>query len=111
MPKKTKIAIHGIGAVGGYFGGLLAEKYLNSEEIEIIFIARERSAKVINEKGLKIITPDSEKIIFPHLVTNNPEEIGQIDYLICSVKSYDLAESLIPLKDCIHSHTVILPLL
>lgn len=111
MPKKTKIAILGIGAVGGYFGGLLAEKYLNSNDVEIIFIARERTIKTIKEKGLKIITHDSEKIIFPNLVTNDPNEIGQVDYLICCVKSYDLAESLIPLKNCIHPQTVILPLL
>lgn len=111
MSKKTKIAILGIGAVGGYFGGLLAEKYFNSETVEIIFIAREKTIKIIKEKGLKIITPQKEKIIFPHLVTNNPTEIGQIDYLICCVKSYDLADSLIPLKNCIHSETKILPLL
>lgn len=111
MSKKTKIAVLGIGAVGGYFGGLLAERYLNSEDIEIIFVARERSIKIIKEKGLKIITPQQEKIVFPSLVTNNPKEIGQIDYLICSVKSYDLEESIIALKDCIHSQTVILPLL
>ncbi len=111
MPKKTKIAILGIGAVGGYFGGLLAEKYLISEDVEIIFIARERTIKIIKDKGLKIITPQEEKIIFPHLVANDPAEIGQIDYLICCVKSYDLAESLIPLKNCIHSQTILLPLL
>ena len=109
--QKTRIAILGIGAVGGYFGGLLAERYLNSEEVEIIFIARERIIKIIKDKGLKIITPQEEKIIFPHLVTDNPAEIGQIDYLICCVKSYDLAESLIPLKNCIHSQTILLPLL
>lgn len=111
MSKKTKIAVLGIGAVGGYFGGLLAEHYLNSEEAEIIFIARERTIKIIKEKGLKIITPDSEKIIYPSLVTNDPTEIGQIDYLICCVKSYDLAESLRPLKNCIYPQTIILPLL
>ena len=110
MPK-TKIAILGIGAVGGYFGGLLAEKYLHSENVEIIFIARERSAKIIKEKGLKIITPQNEKIVFPHLVSNDPKEIGKIDYLICCVKSYDLAESILQLKECIHPNTIILPLL
>lgn len=111
MPKKIKIGILGIGAVGGYFGGLLAEKYFNSKEVEIIFIARERSVRIIKEKGLKIITPQQEKIVFPHLISSNPKEIGTVDYLICCVKSYDLAESIIEFKDCIHSKTVILPLL
>ncbi len=111
MPEKTRIAILGIGAVGGYFGGLLAERYLNSGDIEIIFIARERSVEVIRKKGLKIITPTSEKIVFPHTVSNDPEKMGRIDYLICCVKSYDLAESLLSLRSCIHSRTIILPLL
>lgn len=111
MAKKTKIAILGTGAVGGYFGGQLAEKYSQSKDVEIIFIARENTAKIIKERGLKIITPNSEKIVFPKLVSNNPKEIGEIDYLICCVKSYDLVESLIAFKNCIHSNTVILPLL
>lgn len=111
MPKKTKIGILGIGAVGGYFGGQLAEKYFDSEEVEIIFIARERSVRIIKDKGLKIITPLKEKIVFPHLISNNPKEIGAVDYLICCIKSYDLAESIAEFKDCIHSQTVILPLL
>jgi len=111
MAKKTKIAVLGIGAVGGYFGGQLAEKYFNSEEIEIVFIARERSVKIIKEKGLKIITPQQEKTVFPYLISNNPKEIGQVDYLICCVKSYNLVESIAELKECIHSQTIILPLL
>ncbi len=111
MSKKTKIGILGIGAVGGYFGGLLAEKYFNSEKIEIIFIARENSSKIIKEKGLKIITPSEEKIVFPHLVSHNAEDVGQLDYLICCVKSYDLEESLVQIKNCIHQNTIILPLL
>lgn len=111
MSKKTRIGVLGIGAVGGYFGGLLAEKYLNSNDVEIIFIAREKSAKIIKEKGLKIITPTEEKIVFPHLAASNEKDIGQLDYLICCVKSYDLEESILLYKDCIHSKTVILPLL
>ncbi|HEY0031186.1 MAG TPA: 2-dehydropantoate 2-reductase [Bacteroidia bacterium] len=111
MSKKKRIAILGIGAVGGYIGALLAEKYRNSTDIEIIFIARERTVEIIQAKGLKLITPHNEKIVFPHLVSNDPKEIGSIDFLICCVKSYDLTESLIPLKECIHPGTVILPLL
>jgi 2-dehydropantoate 2-reductase len=110
MPKK-RIAILGIGAVGGYFGGLLAEKYFESDTVEIIFIARERTVIAIKKNGLKISTPHSQKIVFPDLISNIPSEIGKIDLLICAVKSYDLVESLIPLKECIQPETFILPLL
>ena len=35
-----KIAIVGIGGVGGYYGGLLAKQYSDDENVEIVFIAR-----------------------------------------------------------------------
>jgi 2-dehydropantoate 2-reductase len=111
LSQPVKIAILGTGAVGGYFGGLLAEKYFNSKEVEIIFITRPVTEQVIKEKGLKIISQSNEKVVFPNLVSSDPKRIGQIDLLICCVKSYDLEESLIPLSDCITSETIILPLL
>jgi 2-dehydropantoate 2-reductase len=111
MPQKTRIGILGLGGVGGYFGGLLAAKYYHSAEAEVIFIARPATEKIIREKGLKLITPMSETIIHPDLISGNPEIIGELDFLICSVKSYDLEESLIPLSPCITTQTTILPLL
>lgn len=111
MSEKIRIGILGLGGVGGYFGGLLAEKYLGSDTTEIIFIARPATEKIIKEKGLKLIIPQGEKIIYPALVTSDPDKTGQLDLLICSVKSYDLESSLFPLKNCITNKTIILPLL
>jgi 2-dehydropantoate 2-reductase len=108
---KKRIAILGIGAVGGYFGGRLAKRYSGSDEAEIIFIARGANENVIRQNGIRIIMPTEEIIAFPDLISNDPEKIGKIDVLICSVKSYHLEESLIPLKRCIHPETLILPLL
>jgi 2-dehydropantoate 2-reductase len=108
---KPRIAILGTGAVGGYFGGLLAGKYSNSKETEIIFITRPATEKVIQEKGLKIIREKDERIVFPDLVSSDPATIGKIDLLICCIKSYDLEESLAPLAPCFSKDTVILPLL
>lgn len=107
---KTKIGILGLGGVGGYFGGLLAKAYFESDGIEIIFIARGETQKAIAEEGLKIITDDSETIVYPKLVSNNPDEIGKLDYLICATKTYDIEESLLSIKKCITLKTVVLPL-
>lgn len=106
----TRIGILGIGGVGGYFGGLLAKAYYKSDEIEVIFIARGETQKAIVESGLKIITDDSETVVYPKLVSNNPAEIGVLDYLICATKTYDIEESLLSLQQCISRETVILPL-
>ncbi|RTZ03502.1 2-dehydropantoate 2-reductase [Flavobacterium sp. RSP49] len=106
----TRIGILGLGGVGGYFGGLLAKAYSESDAIEIVFIARGETQKAIAQKGLKIIYEGSETIVFPSLVSNDPEEIGELDYLICATKTYDIEKSFESIKNCITPNTVILPL-
>ncbi|URC12267.1 ketopantoate reductase family protein [Flavobacterium sp. B183] len=105
-----RIGILGLGGVGGYFGGLLAKAYYKSDEVEVIFIARGATQKAIADSRLKIVTDESEMIVHPKLVSNNPEEIGELDYLICATKTYDIEESLLSLQSCIVARTVILPL-
>jgi 2-dehydropantoate 2-reductase len=105
-----RIGILGLGGVGGYFGGLLAKAYYNSTEIEVVFIARGATKEAIAENGLKIINDDSEVIAYPKLVSNDPDEIGVLDYLICATKTYDIEESLLSLQKCINPQTIILPL-
>src|SRR4051812_28269097 len=111
MPQKTRIAILGLGAVGGYLGAYLAKKYTDSNDVEITFITREKTKNIILKNGLKLITPSEEFISFPAQTFTNTENTGPIDFLICSIKSYDLEDALIPLKNSISSGTVILPLL
>lgn len=107
---QTRIGILGLGGVGGYFGGLLAKAYSKSNEIEIIFIARGETQKVVSQSGLKIITDENESFVFPSIVSNDPKIIGKLDYLICATKTYDIEESLLSLKKCITKNTIILPL-
>ncbi|PKH68223.1 2-dehydropantoate 2-reductase [Flavobacterium sp. ALD4] len=106
----TRIGILGIGGVGGYFGGLLAKAYAESDQFEIVFIARGETQKAITASGLKIITDENEIIAFPSIVTNDPVTIGKLDYLICATKTYDIEESLLSLEKCITKNTIILPL-
>ncbi|PRZ23485.1 ketopantoate reductase family protein [Flavobacterium granuli] len=107
---KTRIGILGLGGVGGYFGGLLAKAYAESDKIEIVFIARGETQKRIAESGLKIITDDSESIVFPSIVSDDPAVIGKLDYIICATKTYDIEESLLPLEKCVAKNTIFLPL-
>lgn len=107
---KTRIGILGLGGVGGYFGGLLAKAYAESDQIEIIFIARGETQKAISKSGLKIISDEKETIVFPKVVSNDPMVIGKLDYLICATKTYDIEESLLSLQKCITKNTIFLPL-
>nr|WP_309757137.1 2-dehydropantoate 2-reductase [Flavobacterium sp.] len=107
---KTRIGILGLGGVGGYFGGLLAKAYFESDAIEIVFIARGETQKAIAKNGLKIIAGSTEIVAFPNLVSNVPEQIGKLDYLICATKTYDIETSLESIKNCITPKTILLPL-
>ncbi|WP_066832708.1 ketopantoate reductase family protein [Rufibacter ruber] len=106
-----RIAIAGIGGVGGYFGGLLARHYAPSGEVEIIYIARGENEREIREHGLRIETPQEDFTVRPSLISSDASQLGGVDLLICCTKSYDLEQSLQQLAPCIGPHTVLLPLL
>ena len=107
---KTRIGILGLGGVGGYFGGLLAKAYFNSDTIEIIFIARRETQRIIKANGLTIKTDDELFVAHPFLVSNDPDAIGKLDYIICATKTYDIEESLNSIEKCFKKSTIVLPL-
>lgn len=109
--KRIKILVIGIGGVGGYFGGLLAKQYGGSEEIEIAFLARGQNLEAIRQSGLTVKKGNEEFTVRPHQITDRPEDIGVVDYILICTKSYDLEETMRGLAPCIGQHTVIVPLL
>ena len=108
MALKFRIAVIGIGGVGGYLGAKLAAKYAGSANTEIIFIARGDNAAAIRSNGLKLITSQGEETAHPALVTSQPETLGLVDLIFCCVKSYDLESGLAPFKECVSEKTTII---
>ena len=106
-----KIAIVGIGGVGGYYGGKLAREYENSPEHEIIFIARGNHLAAIRDNGLQLYTQEGDYITRPRLATDNPTPAVIFDLVFFCVKSYHLETSALMLKANITRNTVVLPLL
>jgi 2-dehydropantoate 2-reductase len=111
MQTKKRIAVLGIGGVGGYFGGYLARHYEKSGTVQIIFIARGDNKTIIKSKGIYLQTPEENFIAYPKLTSSDPSEIGAIDYLICCTKMYDLEPSIRQYIPCIKNETVLLSLL
>ncbi|MEO8235693.1 MAG: 2-dehydropantoate 2-reductase [Flavobacterium sp.] len=92
--KKTRIAIAGIGGIGGYIGGKLANHYSKIENIEIIFITRGEMAEAINKNGLKLLSKDISYKCVPTLTSDEPLEIGVIDILIICTKNFSVTDVL-----------------
>ncbi|RNI30149.1 2-dehydropantoate 2-reductase [Rufibacter immobilis] len=106
-----KIGIVGIGGVGGYFGGLLAKKYEDSDQVQVYFMARGEHGEAIREKGLTVETTTGNFVAHPTLVSADPTELGPMDLLLICTKSYSLEQSLEQYSACITPNTVLLPLL
>ena len=81
----TRIAMMGSGAVGGYFGGRMA-----AAGCDVTFIARGRHLAAIRDSGLRVESPVlGDDRVFPARATNDPDEIGVVDYVIIGVKLWD----------------------
>ena len=85
---------------------MLAAHYQDSEDVDIFFISRGENLKAIKEFGLEIKKSFKKTIAIPTLATDNPAEIGPVDYLLCCTKSYDLEENIRHLKPVISPETV-----
>lgn len=108
---KLRIAFSGMGAIGGYYGGLLTARYQGTEKADIFFIARGENLRAIQADGLRVKTGLRTLHAIPALATDRPEEIGgPVDYLFCCTKSYDLEENIAQLAPIIGPHTIIIPL-
>lgn len=107
----TRIAFIGVGAVGGYFGGLMSEYYKDSKGVEVYLICKESTAFKIKHDGLKLETTHGDYQIHPILFSIKTHSAIVFDYLVCCTKSFDLQSSLLPLRFNIGNQTVIIPLL
>lgn len=110
MNRKVRIGILGIGGVGGFVGAPLARFYGNVDDVEVIFICRGVPLETIKSKGLHLQSQEGEIIVKPTLCSNNSTEIGILDALIITTKSYSLKDVVKEYKGVIGEHTVLLTL-
>ncbi len=112
-----KIAISGLGGVGGYYAAKLMQEVIKEEQgREVYFVARNPHAQMIQKNGLKVCTPSSSFFVRPTEIFNSEElnetkDFPKMDLIILATKSYDLAQNLQQLAPLINEQSIILPLL
>ena len=106
-----KIAVVGLGGIGGYFGGKLARKYAGSPEHTVAFIARGEHLAAIRRDGLLLKSMEGECRITPDLATDRAAEAGSCDLVLFCVKEYDLESAAAGLDPLLHDRTILLPVL
>ncbi len=103
---KKRIAVIGIGGIGGYIGFNLANYYEDNDLYEVVFVQRKgKHFDELGKNGLTFIegTPCTT---FADLVTDNPSSIGIFDIIIFCTKSTDLENSAQSVKNNVNKNTV-----
>lgn len=100
-----RIAVVGAGAVGGYFGGRLAQA-----GEDVTFIVRGASLRALSGRGLEVESLHGDFVISPVRATDDPSAAGEMDVVLLAVKAWQVEEVAKTLSPMIGSDTVVVPL-
>ena len=91
MDRLDSVGIVGAGAVGGYFGAMLARA-----GAAVTLLARAAQAEAIRRDGLVVLEPESQWQV-PVRVVVDPAELRDASLLVVAVKSHDTESAIAPL--------------
>ena len=101
-----KIAVIGIGGVGGYVAGMLAKAYPH-----VTMVARGARGESIRENGLVLHSDYKGEIVAKPERVVPVREMGQQDYIFICVKNYSLEDVCENIRDMVTDDTVIIPVM
>ena len=98
-----RFAIYGAGAIGAYLGAKLA---VAGEDVTLI--ARGPHLRAMQEHGVRVRSPEGD--FEAHLpVTDDPAEVGEVDFLVLAVKAHGLTAIAPNLAPMVGPQTAIVP--
>lgn len=97
-----KIAVMGAGAIGGYFGGRLAQA-----GHDVSLIARGAHLAAMRAHGLKVLSPKGDLHLKIIGATGDPAEVGPADVILFMVKNRDVESAGEAIKPMIGADTLI----
>jgi 2-dehydropantoate 2-reductase len=101
----SKILVLGIGGIGGYFGGRLAES-----GADVTFLVREPRREVLAERGLMIESPFGDaKLRVNAIIASEAKPV--YDAVILTCKAYDLAGAIEAIAPAVAPDGYVLPFL
>jgi 2-dehydropantoate 2-reductase len=100
-----RILIVGAGAVGGYFGGRLAQAGR-----DVTFLVRPSRSKQLSRDGLRIISPHGDAVLSPKLISADKID-APYDIIFLSVKAYALEAAMNDFAGAVGPETIIFPVL
>ncbi|MBI3746933.1 MAG: 2-dehydropantoate 2-reductase, partial [Chloroflexi bacterium] len=99
-----RVAVHGAGALGAYYGARMADGGAN-----VSLIARGANLLALRERGLTLVTPEGTSV-YNLSATDDPAAVGPVDVVLFCVKSYDTETAAARLAPLIRSGTAVVSL-
>jgi 2-dehydropantoate 2-reductase len=100
-----KIAIIGVGGVGGYFGGKLAKA-----GVDTVFIARGATLDALRSKGLRVDSIAGDFVVERVNATDDPSSVGPVDAVIFTTKAWQIPDAAAKATPLIGKDTIAVPL-
>ncbi|TCO50821.1 2-dehydropantoate 2-reductase [Actinocrispum wychmicini] len=98
-----RIAVLGTGGVGGYFGGRLARA-----GHDVSFVARGAHLAALRQDGLAVTSVEGDFTVSPVRATEDTKEIGEVDYVLLGVKTWQLGHAIAALRPLVGPDTAVL---
>ncbi len=100
-----RTAIFGAGAVGGYFGGRLAQA-----GEDVVFIARGEHLQALREHGLRVDSIKGDFVLQRVNATDDPTQVGPVDVIVVCVKAWQVPEAAQAMLPMVGPETFVVPL-
>ncbi len=100
-----RIAVFGAGAVGGYFGGRLAQA-----GEDVVLIARGEHLKAMQMHGLHVESIEGDFTVDPVQATDDPGEVGLVDAVLVAVKAWQVPQAAREMRPMVGPDTFVVPL-
>ena len=100
-----RIAVIGAGGVGGGYGAALAKA-----GADVTFVARGTHLAAMKSAGLKVLSPRGDTHLVPTQATDNPADIGKVDFVLFCVKLWDVENAGQAIKPLIGPDTAVITL-
>jgi 2-dehydropantoate 2-reductase len=100
-----RIVVVGIGAVGGYFGGRMAQA-----GIDVVFVARGSAYEALRRDGLRVESVAGDFTIAPLQVVRTAAEAERADAVVLGIKAWQVGEVVDGLRGLVERGAFVVPL-
>jgi 2-dehydropantoate 2-reductase len=101
-----RVAVVGVGAVGGYFGGHLA----HAGE-DVTFVGRGKTLEALRKNGLEVDDVKDSFVVRPANATDDPRQVGPVEVVLLAVKGWQVAGAIETVRPLLATDSVVVPLM